>query len=160
MKRLALILLLVCLGVGLAGCAGSRGKGSPTTSASAKTTGSHPRPSTVSPLVVAEGRKAVSGINIFKGARILSPTRLAVVTWGSSGCAATPKSLVVQSPNTIRINLSIVKPPPATVCPADYGPTPFVVSINPKQINVHKRLTIRFYYPRAKKPFVRTAPPL
>jgi hypothetical protein len=48
--------------------------------------------------VVAVGRQAVAGINLLNGARILSPTRLAIVTAGSSGCPAAPKSLVVQTP--------------------------------------------------------------
>lgn len=67
---------------------------------------------------------------------------------------------MVQSPNAVRIDLFIEKPSNVTACPADYGPTPFILSINPKRINVHEQLTIRFYYPLTKKPFVRTAPPL
>ncbi len=67
---------------------------------------------------------------------------------------------MVQSPNRIRINLSTEKPSNVTACPADYTPTPFILSINPKQIDVHKQLTIRLYYPRTKKPLVRVAPPL
>jgi hypothetical protein len=40
-----------------------------------------------------------------------------------------------------------------------------VIAINPKQIDVHHRLTIRLYYPkgvtlRYRRPVVSTAPPL
>jgi hypothetical protein len=43
--------------------------------------------------------------------------------------------------------------------------SPVVIAINPKQINVHHRLTIRLYYPkgvirRYLRPVVLTAPPL
>lgn len=53
----------------------------------------------------------------------------------------------------------VARPPADGICLADRTETPMVVSI-PSQINVHHRLTIRFYYPLTKKPFIVTVPPL
>ena len=150
MKGLALIGLFVALGLALAGCAGGNGMHSRTTA---------PQPGPHSPLVVGIGRRAVGGVDLLKGARILSPTRLAIVTAGSSGCPAVPKTLKVQSADTIRIDL-VIDRPSSGICPADYTTTPVVIAIDPKQIDVHHRLTIHIYYPRTRKPLVHTAPPL
>jgi hypothetical protein len=153
MKRPALIGLLAALGLALTGCAGGGGMHSPTTSASVT------RPTAHSPLVVGIGQHAVAGIDLRNGARILSPTRLAIVTAGSSGCPAVPKTLTVQSADTIRIDL-VIDRPSSGICPANYTTTPVVIAIDPEQIDVHHRLTIQIYYPRTRKPIVRTAPPL
>lgn len=153
MKTLALSVLLAGLGLSLTACAGGGARSAPTGTR-------HSAPIARRRLVVAVGRKAVAGVDLRKGARLLSPTRLAIVTSGSSGCPETPKLLVVQSPHIIRIELFRKIPLNATDCPADYTATPFVVAIDPRQIDVHHRLTIRLLYPRATKPVVRIAPPL
>jgi hypothetical protein len=53
----------------------------------------------------------------------------------------------------------VAHPPANGVCLADLTGAPMIVSL-PSQINVHHRLTIRFYYPLTKKPFIATVPPL
>jgi hypothetical protein len=53
----------------------------------------------------------------------------------------------------------VAHPPANGICLTDLTDTPMVVSI-PSQINAHHRLTIRFYYPLTKKPYVATVPPL
>jgi hypothetical protein len=158
MKRLALTALLLVLGVPLTGCAGSGGT-HPTTGESSK-----PQvPESGSPLVVAVGRKHAP-INLLHGARFHSPTRLAIVTAGSGSCPSVPKRLVVQSPHAIQIYL-VVKTPPSGTCLTNLVPTPIVVAIDPKQIDVHHRLAIRLYYPKGtvrkyERPVVLTAPSL
>ena len=102
-------------------------------------------------------------------AALVSPTRLRIVTLGSSSCPSVPDDLVVESPHTIRIHLTpgsrldgqvVAHPPPGGVCTADYGMTPMAVAIDPKEIDVHSPLTVRFFYNDSKKPEVRTAAPL
>jgi hypothetical protein len=152
MKRLALVVLLASGGFVLAGCAGSGGK-----------------------LVVAGGRQAVSGVNLRTGARLLSPTRLAIVTSGSSSCPAVPDKLVVESRDRIRIHLTegswrrvgsshrtvlVAHRSPNGICTTDLTTTPIVIAINPKQIDVYHRLTIRLYYYGLTQPVTRTVPPL
>jgi hypothetical protein len=166
MKRLALTVLLCTLGFTFGGCAGSGGKHAKTGTSAVKTAAakSQVEPSrrhdgsARSPLVVALGYQAVAGVNLLKGARFLSPTRLAVVTVGSGSCPAVPKRLGVQSPDAIRIHLTRDTPPNGA-CTDDLRTTPVVIAINPKQINVHHRLTVRLYYYGSSHPIVRVAPP-
>jgi hypothetical protein len=176
MKRLALTALLVLIGFALAGCASSGGKHSTERS-------SHPQGSAYS-LRVVPGNKDTLGRAIKQLPLFLSPTNLAIATRGSSNCPAVPKKLVVLTPNTIRIDLTegswrptgtwlhhrvngrriprmrlVARPPANGICLTDLTSTPIIVSI-PSQINSHHRLTIRFYDPPSKKPFVTTVPPL
>jgi hypothetical protein len=152
MQTFARVALLTAAGFALAGCGGSGSK-----------------------LVVSGGHEAVSGVNLVNGARLLSPTRLAIVTMGSSSCPAVPDRLVVQNRDTIRIHLTegswrpansshhmvlVAQPPSNGICTTDLGPTPIVVAINPKQIDVHHPLTIHLYYYGLTKPVTRTAPAL
>src|SRR5581483_8791629 len=97
MKRVA---IAACLALALvvAGCAGA-----------ARHSSSHRRPASGAraahaPLRVTEG--APAGIGLLKGARILSPTALGIVTVGSGGCPPTPHRLIVRSRHTIRIDLA------------------------------------------------------
>jgi hypothetical protein len=149
MTRLALAALLGGLGVALAGCGGG-GK----------------------PLAVAVNRSEVAVGSLISD-RFLSPTRLLIVTSGSSSCPAVPDKLVVVGPDTIRIHLTegswrrssrrtvlVATPPPNRICSTDLTTTPMVVTVNPKQINVHRPLTIRLYYYGLTKPVIRTAPAL
>jgi len=119
--------------------------------------------------VLAGSRKQIGGVNLRHSARFLSPTRLAILTWGSFTCPAVPNQLVVQAPDTIRIHLTggswhgelpVAHLPPGGACTADHSSAVIVIAINPKRINVHHPLTIRLYYYRVKKPELRTAPPL
>ena len=162
MKKLALIVLLVFLGVALAGCAGSGRKTQATTAASKAETRAPSNPDN-SPLIVAV-KHARLGSRL---ARLYSPTRLAIATIGSSGCPTLPKRLIVQRPDTIEIRLKVKNPPKGTngICFADAHLTRYVLSINPSQINVHHRLTIRLYYPKGvisqrAHPVIVTAAPL
>jgi hypothetical protein len=166
MKRLALPALLAAFGLALAGCAGSSGTDAPTALASVKTarSGSH---NTVR--VVAGSRKAIGGVNLRNSARFLSPTRLAILTWGSFTCPAVPNRLVVETPSRIRIHLStgswqgklpVAHLAPGGACTADHSSAVIVIAIDPRRIDVHRRLTIRLYYYGIKKPAIRTAPPL
>ena len=161
MRGLPPVALLALLGLALAGCAGSGGNHTATRT---------PLPSTL----VAIGRTALAGVDLRNGARLLSPRRLAIVTMGSISCPAIPDRLVVQSPHAIRIHLTmgtwrptgsshrlrLVHASRHTICTSDLGPTPMVVAIDPRRIDVHRRLTVYLYYYRSKKPIVRYAPPL
>jgi hypothetical protein len=166
MRKFALAVMLGAFALGLAGCAGSGGKDSATPSVSVKTTRSDSR-NTVH--VVAGSRKTVDGVNLRSSARFLSPTRLAILTWGSTTCPAVPNRLVVETPDRIRIHLAtgswhgrlpVAHLPPGGACTADHSSTVIVIAIDPKRIDVHHRLTIRLYYYSIKKPEIRTAPPL
>ncbi len=71
---------------------------------------------------------------------------------------------MVQSPDVIQVRLR-VKTPPNGACLDDATMSRYVIAINPSQINVHHRLTIRLYYPKGvirenKRPVVLTVPPL
>jgi hypothetical protein len=178
-KRLAL-LLLFAPGLALAGCAGSGRTHSATING--------PRPMPIlrtSPnrdtrsLLVPLTPKTTRRLERLHSARFLSPTRLAIPgILGSSNCPSVPVKLVVQRPDAIRVDLAIGSwrrtssglrvrfPHPPRICLANLVRlSVVVVAINPKQIDVHHRLTIRLYYPkgvilRYKRPVVVTAPPL
>lgn len=161
-----LTVLLAAFVLALAGCAGGGGKA--TTSVQTKALMSYPQSSVRSPLVVAGSRK-VARVNLRNGARFLSPTRLAIVTQGSTTCPAVPNRLVAQTPETIRIHLAmgswrgkvpVAHLPPSGACTADVATALIVVRINPKQINIHQQLTIRLYYYSIKRPIIRTVPAL
>jgi hypothetical protein len=158
MQRYAIAVLVAALGLALIGCAASSAH-SPTGEASVGATTSDPERSARSPLVIGVGAAAVAGVDLLDGARFLSPTRLAIVTTGSGSCPEVPNSLVVQSPDAINIHLAMQKLPSA-VCTDDLRSTPIVIGIDPKQINVHHRMTIRLYYSSTTPPIIRTAPPL
>jgi hypothetical protein len=92
------------------------------------------------------------------GARLLSPRRLAIGVTGSSNCPQLPGNLSVQDRHTINIHL-VPYTPSNGVCLTDLSSgIPVVVAIDPTQVDVHHRLTIRLYY--GNNPIVRTAPPL
>ena len=104
-----------------------------------------------------------------ESAEIVSPTRLGIVTLGSSSCPSVPDELVVESPHRIRIHLTvgswlegriIAHPPAGGACTEDYGTTPMLVTIDPKEIDVHGQVTVRFFYENSKTPILRTAAPL
>jgi len=143
--RLALVLLIVMVGLPLAGCAGgrtkhvARGDGRKSRAPALVTHHGSVRPQ----LVAAVGRGTVP-IERHRNAQFLSPTRLAIVTMGSTGCPSLPKRLMVQSPDAIRIRLSR----PKGFCLDNLLMKRVVIAIDPKQINVHRRLTIRLYYPK------------
>jgi hypothetical protein len=147
--------LLGALGLVLVGCGG--------------TTHSTQPPQHV-PLVVPVGPKVRLPDG---GARFLSPTRLAIVTWGSSSCPSVPDRLTVVSRHAIRLHLVtgswttagsrrglVAQPPAGGVCTADWGATPMAVAIDPSRIDVYHSLTIHLYYRDDTKPTTLTAPPL
>lgn len=92
------------------------------------------------------------------GAAFLSPTRLAFLTSGSSNCPAIPATPSVETPHAIRIRLKD-KIPSSGICLTDLVIKPVVIAIDPNQVNVHHRMTIRLYYPHTNRPVVFTAPP-
>jgi hypothetical protein len=162
MKWPALPLLLLVVVVSLTGCAGSGGKHL-MTGAKPQITASTGNSQARSPLVVGVAPNHVP-INLLRPARLLSPTRLSIFTSGSTGCPTVPKHLAVQSPDAIKIRLEI-KTPPNGACLDNFVLNRIVVAINPSQIDVHHRLTIRLYYPKGTirkywRPVVVTAPPL
>ena len=132
MKRRALPLLALILGLALAGCGSSGPRSSP---------------------VVLVNARGVSH------AGFLSPTRLAFYRSGG-GCPSVPTRLTVQSPDAIRIDMTAAKPPPSGGCTTNLLISPVVIQINPKQINVHHRLKVSLYYPLNKHPTVYHFPPL
>lgn len=187
MKKLALGVLCAVVGLVSPGCGGTARRSAASAasgSGSVKSTTLHQRISVSLPRVVPGTRQNMGTINLRNGARFLSPTRLAIETWGSGSCPAIPNRLSVLGPDTIRIHLilgtwrplgssgriigrnralpgmRLVPQRPNGGCTLDLRQTPMVISINPRQINVHRELTIRFYYYRSKKAEVRTAPPL
>jgi len=151
-KTIAAAAVLAALGFVGAGCAGS------SKHSSATEIGSTSRHQSASAPLAVTG--APLGASLLKGARILSPTALGIVTAGSGGCPETPKKLIVQSRHVIRIDLFTEIPAQATGCPADLTTHSFVVTIDPKQIDVRHRLTIRLYYPHSTRPLIRVAPGL
>jgi hypothetical protein len=153
MKRLAFIVLVAALGLVVAGCGGSGSKHS---------------------LVVPVSRHVWHRVNLTGvGARLISPTRLAFLTSGSSSCPSVPYQLIVQSPDSVRINLTmgswrpthgsvvgelVAQPPKNGICTADLLASPVAIAIDPTKINIHRPLKVRLYYPLAKHPTVFTAP--
>ena len=148
MKKLALV---AAVGLALVGCGGS--------------THSTRRSSHVPLVVPLRGH-----VRLQPGrARFLSPTRLAIATMGSSSCPSVTDRLVVVNRDAIRIHLVtgswrrtqlVAKPPASGACTADWGATAMAVAIDPSRVDVHRRLTIRLYYPGSTKPGTLTAPPL
>jgi phospholipase C len=153
MARVALVVLLAVSGLALAGCGSGGGT-----------------------LLVAGGGRAVSGLDLGAGARLLSSTRLAIVTTASSSCPAVPDKLVVQGRHAIRLDLTegswrpakgshrrvlvAQRPPPNEPCTTGLKATPMVIAVNPKQIDVHHRLTLHLYYYFLARPVTLDAPPL
>jgi hypothetical protein len=161
-KRLVIPLLVVLLGGLLTGCAGGSGKQrvTGTTSKGQVSLSRISNGGVHSSLVVATKPARLRD----RAPRLLSPTRLAIATIGSTECPTVPKRLTVQSSDAIQIQLE-VKTPPNGNCLADAHLTRYVISINPSQINVHHRLTIRLDYPKGvvsngTRPVVVRAAPL
>jgi hypothetical protein len=131
------------------------------------------------PLVVPISANAMRSLKRhLYGPRFLSPTRLAIPRiLGSSNCPSVPVKLIVRSPHAIRVNLVVGSwsrtasglrlrvPHSPNLCLDDLVPSPVVISINPKRIDVHHPLKVSLYYPqgvvrRYKHPYVFTVPPL
>ena len=152
MTRLALI---AAAGLILAGCGGGH-------------TSTHPRPPHY-PVVVHSPvvEPAKPPIDEGRLPTFVSPTRLAITTWGSSSCPSVPDELVFQSPHRIRIHLIVGswdggRPVARTPsgCTLDVGPTRMIVAIDPKLIDVHRPVTVIVFSNDSTKPLVRIAAPL
>jgi hypothetical protein len=154
MQRLAFIGFVAALGFVVAGCGGSGSRHS---------------------LVVPVRQQVWHRVNLRGvGARFISPTRLAFLTSGSSSCPSVPYQLIVQSADSVRINLAmgswrpthgsvvgqlVAQPPPkGSFCTTDLLVSPVAIAIDPTKINIHRPLKVNLYYPLAKKPTVFTAP--
>ena len=151
MTRLALI---AAAGLILAGCGGGH-------------TSTHPRPPHYPVVVHSPTVMPAPRLGLGDLPRFVSPTRLAIVTMGSSSCPSVPDEMVVLNKHTIRLHLTVgswvdgklvAKSPEA--CTLDYGPTPMLVAIDPRLVDVHRSLTVRLFYGESKKPVVRTVAPL
>ena len=152
MKRLAVIAVA---GIVLAGCGGSHASSSP------------PRqhyPVVIRPPVVLPTPRLRGDLP-----RLLSPTRLAIVTTGSSSCPSVPDELTYVDRHTLRLHLTVgswthggivARPPPSGICTADLGPTTMAVAIDPKLIDVHSALTVRVYANGSETPGVYPIAPL
>ena len=163
------------------GCAGSSHATTPPTTSGAVAQPVAQRSSNngTGPLVVPISANAMRNLKRhLYSARFLSPTRLAIPgILGSSNCPSVPVKLIVRSPHAIRVKLVVgswsrtasglrrrVAHSPHT-CLDDLVPSPVVISINPKQIDVHHPLKVSLYYPegvvrRYKRPVVFTVSPL
>jgi hypothetical protein len=164
------------------GCAGSSAKQTapPTTSSALpQAVAQHSSNNGTGPLVIAISANAMRGLKRhLYSARFLSPTRLAIPgIIGSSNCPSVPVKLIVRSPHAIRVDLVVGSwsrtasglrvrvPHSPNLCLDDLVPSPVVISINPKQIDVRHPLKVSLYYPkgvvrRYKRPVVVTVPPL
>jgi hypothetical protein len=133
---------------------------------------------TAHPLVLPISPKGMRGLDPPQAARFLSPTRLALAgIAGSSNCPSVPKTLTVEGPHRIRIDLVVGSWGPTAsgrrvevphrpgICLADLHPVPVVVAVDSARIDVHHRLKVTLHYPRfAVRPGQRlvvvTVPPL
>ena len=163
----------------VSGCAGSSGR--PTTGAAR----SQPVAKTTSkggpgPLVIPLRPNALRNLKLhLYRPRFLSPTRLAIPgIAGSSNCPSVPAKLIVRRQHAIWLDLVLgswsrtasglrlrLPSAPRGGCLDDLVPTPVVVAIDPKQVDVHRRLRVSLYYPkgvsrRYRRPVVFTVPPL
>ncbi len=77
------------------------------------------------------------------GGTLVSPTQLAFMTMGSTGCLWLPTRLTVLSPTAIRIAMRF---PFHRACLADLIRLPIAVKINPRIVNVHRALTVQLAY--------------
>jgi len=163
MRKLGLLIPLALIGFALAGCAGaSRSQTSaPTGSAESRTTAAPSRAIPPRPVRIVDlPRAQMHQLRLAgHGAGFVSPTRLAVMTAGSSNCRGVPSTIAVSTPDSIRLRFKEDMPANG-ICLANLIYEPVVIAISPTQINVHRKLTIRVYYPRARRPTVFTAPPL
>jgi hypothetical protein len=128
--------LLAGLSIILTGCGGSGGKRVP----------------------LHFGGRVPAGVKPF-APQLLSPTRLFIVTAGSSGCPTVPRSMYVQNAHTIRIDLAVSVPTNATACPLNLTTARWMIDVDPQEIDVHHRLRI-LYSTDGKNAYVQTAPPL
>jgi len=160
MKKLA---LLAAAGFALAGCAGSKSASGPAPAPQHYPIVAH------SPLVTGILRTPGRAVRLGFAPQLVSPTRLAITTWGSGSCPAVPDELVVRSPHAIQIHLTFgswtrkgiaAHGPPSGVCTADRTTTHMLVAIDPKKVDVHHSLNVRLFYYKSKKPQVSTAAPL
>lgn len=182
MRALAAALAVITGGL-LTGCAGSaaqqtaRATTQPTNGAASQPVARHTS-NGAGPLVVPMTAKEMHDLELhLYGARFLSPTRLAIPgISGSSNCPSVPAELVARSPHAIWVDLVVgswrrtgsglrVRVPHSPgMCLDDLVPTPVVIAIDPKQIDVHHQLKVSLYYPKAvirryKRPVVFTVPP-
>ena len=168
MRTLGLPILLALIGFALAGC------GEASRSQTSETTASPSYPIAPRPVRLVElprARRAAQMRDARRAAQMrdvrlaghvagfVSPTRLAVMTSGSSNCRTVPSTIAVSAPNSIRLRFK-EETPANGICLLNLIYEPVVIAISPTQIDVHRELTIRAYYPRAKRPTVFTAPPL
>jgi|SRR5579862_132634 len=155
MRKFGLPILLALIGFALAGCAGaSRSQTSETTVKPI-----YPIPPR-SVRIVQLSRAQMHNLRLAgHGAGFVSPTRLAVMTAGSSNCRGVPSTIAVSNSDSIRLRFK-EQMPANGICLDNLIYEPVVIAISPRQINARRELTIRAYYPLAKRPTVFTAPPL
>lgn len=159
MPKLAPMLLLTSAAILLSGCGSSQRRTEAPPAMTPKPTA--PRdglePSAPQPVRVVRERVRMNLRG--RGAGLLSPTRLAFHRSGSSSCMPTPTTLSVSGASSLRIWLKDGWPK-NRLCLADLVVEPVVIAISPKEIDVHRWLTVRLYYPRTKHAAVFRAAPL
>jgi hypothetical protein len=67
--------------------------------------------------------------------------RIAVVSWGSSGCPRLPMRLVAGPGNAVSITMSDGAPPPFSTCTADLAPTTSIVQL-PATVDAAEQLRV------------------
>jgi hypothetical protein len=156
--------LLALAGIVLAGCGTSRTSSPPP----AQHRGPHYPIIIHEPVVVRpapRSRQDGSGDSI----RFVSPTRLGIVTWGSSSCPSIPDDLTILGPNTISFATGgghfffgrAASLGRSYICTADLSPTRMLVTIDPKLIDAHLPLTVVGWYAMGgRAPRDLTVPPL
>ena len=152
MRNLGRPILLALVGLALAGCGGAK---------PARTTASPQYPIAPRPVrLVALPRTQMRDVRFTgHGAGFVSPTRLGVMTTGSSNCRTVPSTIAVTSPHSIRLGFKD-EAPANGICLTNLIIEPVVIAISPTQIDVHHTLTIHADYPRTRRPTVFTAAPL
>lgn len=112
---------------------------------------------------------ATERIALHDGAQFVSPTRLAIVTMGSSSCPSVPDELTYLGRHALRIHLTVgswvngqpvIRPSGNYACTLDFGPATMTVAIDSKLIGVHSPLRVSLLYHDSTKPLVRIAAPL
>jgi hypothetical protein len=139
-RLISLSLLAVCAMLMSTGCAGST---------KARSQSSTPGSTVSLPLVIAHPtvevkyRPSAKLRHLGIGGRLISPTQLAFMTMGSTGCLWLPTRLTVLSPTAIRIAMRF---PFHRACLDNLIRLPIAVKINPRIVNVHRPLTVRLAY--------------
>jgi hypothetical protein len=90
-----------------------------------------------------------------KGAVLLSPSKVAFMTSGGVSCAWWPKRLTVLGPSAIRIDMRVNGD--TSRCGSGAVGFPIAVTIDPRIVDAHRRLTVRLAYKVGDREWSRAA---